>query len=31
MAVEQPLILVLADLHWSDSATLNLLAWLAHR
>jgi len=31
MAVEQPLILVLADLHWSDYATLNLLAWLALR
>jgi DNA-binding winged helix-turn-helix (wHTH) protein/predicted ATPase len=28
---EQPLILVLEDLHWSDHATLDLLAWLARR
>jgi DNA-binding winged helix-turn-helix (wHTH) protein/predicted ATPase len=28
---EQPLILVLEDLHWSDHATLNLLAYLARR
>ena len=28
---EQPLILVLEDLHWSDSATLELLAMLARR
>ena len=28
---EQPLVLVLEDLHWSDAATLDLLAWLARR
>ncbi|QPK64969.1 AAA family ATPase [Methylomonas sp. LL1] len=28
---EQPLILVLEDLHWSDHATLDLLAYLARR
>jgi DNA-binding winged helix-turn-helix (wHTH) protein/predicted ATPase len=28
---ERPLILVLEDLHWSDHATLDLLAWLARR
>jgi predicted ATPase/DNA-binding winged helix-turn-helix (wHTH) protein len=27
----QPLVLVLEDLHWSDLATLDLLAWLARR
>jgi DNA-binding winged helix-turn-helix (wHTH) protein/predicted ATPase len=27
----QPLVLVLEDLHWSDSATLDLLAYLARR
>jgi DNA-binding winged helix-turn-helix (wHTH) protein/predicted ATPase len=31
MAVERPLILVLEDLHWSDHATLDLIAWLARR
>jgi predicted ATPase/DNA-binding winged helix-turn-helix (wHTH) protein len=28
---EQPLILVLEDLHWSDHATLDLITWLARR
>jgi DNA-binding winged helix-turn-helix (wHTH) protein/predicted ATPase len=28
---EHPLILVLEDLHWSDHATLDLLAWLARQ
>jgi DNA-binding SARP family transcriptional activator/pimeloyl-ACP methyl ester carboxylesterase/predicted ATPase len=28
---EQPLLLVLEDLHWSDSSTVDLLAWLARR
>jgi predicted ATPase/DNA-binding winged helix-turn-helix (wHTH) protein len=27
----QPLVLLLEDLHWSDVATLDLLAWLARR
>jgi predicted ATPase len=27
----QPLVLLLEDLHWSDMATLDLLAWLARR
>jgi predicted ATPase/DNA-binding winged helix-turn-helix (wHTH) protein len=27
----QPLVLVLEDLHWSDHATLDLIAWLARR
>ena len=31
MATERPLILVLEDLHWSDYATLNLLARLARQ
>ena len=31
MAAERPLILVLEDLHWSDYATLDLIAWLARR
>jgi predicted ATPase/DNA-binding winged helix-turn-helix (wHTH) protein len=31
MATARPLILVLEDLHWSDYATLELLAWLARR
>src|SRR5687767_4129998 len=30
-AGERPLVLVLEDLHWSDSATLELLPWLARR
>jgi AAA ATPase domain len=31
MATERPLILVLEDLHWSDYATLNLIARLARQ
>ena len=31
VAAEQPLILVLEDLHWSDYATLDLIAWLARQ
>lgn len=31
LTAEQPLALVLEDLHWSDHATLDLLAWLARR
>jgi DNA-binding winged helix-turn-helix (wHTH) protein/predicted ATPase len=31
LAAERPLILVLEDLHWSDHATLDLIAWLARR
>jgi predicted ATPase len=31
MSAEQPLVLVLEDLHWSDHATLDLLTWLARR
>jgi DNA-binding winged helix-turn-helix (wHTH) protein/predicted ATPase len=31
MAVAQPLVLVLEDLHWSDHATLDLITWLARR
>jgi len=31
LTVESPLILVLEDLHWSDFATLDLIAWLAQR
>jgi DNA-binding winged helix-turn-helix (wHTH) protein/tetratricopeptide (TPR) repeat protein len=31
LTVERPLILVLEDLHWSDYATLDLIAWLAQR
>jgi predicted ATPase len=31
MTAEQPLVLVLEDLHWSDQATVDLLAWLARR
>jgi AAA ATPase domain len=31
VSTEQPLVLVLEDLHWSDHATLDLLAWLARR
>ena len=30
-AAEQPLVVVLEDLHWSDAATLELLPWLARR
>jgi predicted ATPase len=30
-AIERPLILVLEDLHWSDHATLDLIAWLARQ
>ena len=29
LSVGRPLVLVLEDLHWSDHATLDLLAWLA--
>jgi DNA-binding winged helix-turn-helix (wHTH) protein/tetratricopeptide (TPR) repeat protein len=31
MAADLPLVLVLEDLHWSDHATLDLIAWLARR
>jgi DNA-binding winged helix-turn-helix (wHTH) protein/predicted ATPase len=31
VAAEEPLVLVLEDLHWSDSATVDLLAMLARR
>ena len=31
MTAVQPLVLVLEDLHWSDPATVDLLAWLARR
>jgi DNA-binding winged helix-turn-helix (wHTH) protein len=31
VTAEQPLVLVLEDLHWSDRATMDLLAWLARR
>ena len=31
LTAEQPLVLVLEDLHWSDYATLDLIAWLARR
>ena len=31
VTTERPLILVLEDLHWSDHATLDLIAWLARR
>ena len=31
LAREQPLVLVLEDLHWSDHATLDWLAFVAHR
>jgi predicted ATPase len=31
LTVLQPLVLLLEDLHWSDMATLDLLAWLARR
>src|SRR6185503_15204702 len=31
LAEEQPVILVLEDLHWSDAATVELLSFLARR
>jgi len=31
LTTETPLVLVLEDLHWSDFATLDLVAWLARR
>ncbi len=31
LTAERPLVLVLEDLHWSDAATLNLLAFVARR
>jgi predicted ATPase len=31
LTVEWPLVLVLEDLHWSDSATLDLVSFLARR
>jgi predicted ATPase len=31
LSAEAPLVLVLEDLHWSDSATIDLLAMLARR
>ena len=31
LTVETPLVLVLEDVHWSDYATLDLVAWLARR
>jgi predicted ATPase len=31
LTVETPLVLVLEDVHWSDDATLDLVAWLARR
>ncbi len=31
LTAQAPLVLVLEDLHWSDSATLDLLAFLARR
>ena len=31
ITAEQPLVLVLEDLHWSDHATVELIAWLARR
>lgn len=31
LTAEQPLVLVLEDLHWSDGATLDWLAWVAQR
>ena len=30
-AAQEPLVVVLEDLHWSDAATLELLPWLARR
>jgi DNA-binding winged helix-turn-helix (wHTH) protein/predicted ATPase len=31
LTVHRPLVLALEDLHWSDHATLDLIAWLARR
>ncbi len=31
MSIQQPVLLVLEDLHWGDTATLDLLAMLGHR
>jgi serine/threonine protein kinase/type II secretory pathway predicted ATPase ExeA len=31
LTAQRPLVLVLEDLHWSDHATVDLLAWLARR
>ena len=31
LAEEQPVIVVLEDLHWSDAATVELLSFLARR
>ena len=31
LTADRPLVLVLEDLHWSDHATLDLIAWLARR
>ena len=31
LTVEMPLVLILEDVHWSDYATLDLVAWLARR
>src|SRR5215467_11254249 len=31
LTAEQPLVLVLEDLHWSDAATLDLVGFLARR
>src|SRR5262249_47888845 len=31
LSMERPVILVLEDLHWSDTATVEALAYLAHR
>jgi predicted ATPase len=31
LTAHRPLVLVLEDLHWSDHATLDLIAWLARR
>src|SRR5262245_52280409 len=31
LAAEQPLVLVLEDLHWSDPSTVEAVAWLARR
>jgi hypothetical protein len=28
---EQPVVLVLEDLHWSDLSTLDVISWIAHR
>jgi hypothetical protein len=31
LTADRPLVLVLEDFHWSDHATLDLIAWLARR